>query len=94
MELGGDLLVDLLAFCMTLSKSVCVHFLICKMGSFQLLVKINWDNAVSGILSILRNDFNSALPALDRDRTFGVLEIDVFFLSAWLLPPNDSGRFR
>lgn len=24
----------------------------------------------------------------------GVLEIDLFSLSAWFLPPNGSGRFR
>ena len=54
--------------------SLCFHFLIWKMGSFQLL-KVRGNNALSGILLSTPNDFNSASLAFDQDRKFGVPEV-------------------
>lgn len=52
---------------------------------------------MSGILSVLHNDFNSASPAFDFNPTspaFGSGVLEICFLSAWLLLLDGSGRFR
>ena len=63
----------------------CFHFLIWKMGSFQLLLKVRGNNAISGILLSTPYNFSSASAAFDQDRKFGVLEVDLSSLSALLI---------